>query len=113
MYIPPNWEFGPAFSKLRNFGGGGGSLNPPNTTPWVRQCLHRFKIIESPECPCDGRNQTVDHLIYDCTKLQRETEKPISSESKQDNRPVDGSDLVSRHIKYFTQFANSTDFEKL
>jgi hypothetical protein len=28
MYIPQNWEFGPAFSKLRNFGGGG--LNPPN-----------------------------------------------------------------------------------
>jgi uncharacterized protein Usg len=20
MYIPQNWEFGPAFSKLRNFG---------------------------------------------------------------------------------------------
>jgi hypothetical protein len=29
MYIPQNWEFGPAFSKLRNFGGG---LNP-QTTP--------------------------------------------------------------------------------
>jgi hypothetical protein len=27
MYIPQNWEFGPAFSKLRNFKGG---LNPPN-----------------------------------------------------------------------------------
>jgi hypothetical protein len=28
MYIPRNWKFGQAFSKLRNFGGG---LNPPNT----------------------------------------------------------------------------------
>jgi hypothetical protein len=35
MYIPRNWEFGQAFSKLRNFGG----FEPPQTPPWVRQCL--------------------------------------------------------------------------
>jgi hypothetical protein len=30
MYIPRNWEFGSAFSKLRNFGGGGvNSPTPP------------------------------------------------------------------------------------
>jgi hypothetical protein len=29
MYIPQNWEFGPAFSKLRNFGG----FEPPNHPP--------------------------------------------------------------------------------
>jgi hypothetical protein len=28
MYIPQNWEFGAAFSKLRNFGKGG--FEPPN-----------------------------------------------------------------------------------
>jgi len=50
--------------------------------------LHRFKIAESPECPCDGGNQTVDHLLYDCSKLQREREKLISNVSKQDNWPV-------------------------
>jgi hypothetical protein len=33
MYIPQNWDFGEAFSKLRNFGGG---LNSP---PRVRQCF--------------------------------------------------------------------------
>ena len=47
--------------------------------------LHLFKTIESPECPGDGGNQTVDHLIYDGTKLQRDREKLISSISKQDN----------------------------
>jgi hypothetical protein len=33
MYIPRNWEFSQAFSKLRNFFflGGGGGFNPPNT----------------------------------------------------------------------------------
>jgi len=50
--------------------------------------LHRFKITESPECPCDGANQTVDHLLYDCSKLQREREKLITNVSKQDSWPV-------------------------
>jgi hypothetical protein len=55
----------------------------------------------------------VDHLIYDCTKLQSEREKLISSVTKQDNWPVNISDLVNKYIKQFTQFANSIDFEKL
>ena len=50
--------------------------------------LHGFKITESPECPCDGGNQTLDHLLYDCSKLQREREKLIRKVSKQDNWPV-------------------------
>jgi hypothetical protein len=29
MYIPRNWEFGSALSKLWNFGPGGGGVNPP------------------------------------------------------------------------------------
>jgi len=57
--------------------------------------LHRLKIIESPECIYDGENQTVDHVLYDCTKLQKEREKVISNVLKQDNWPVNKSDLVN------------------
>jgi hypothetical protein len=32
--------------------------------------LHRFKIIESPECPCDGGNQTVDHILYEVSNYR-------------------------------------------
>jgi hypothetical protein len=31
MYFPRNWEFGPALSKLQNFGGWG--FEPPKTPP--------------------------------------------------------------------------------
>jgi hypothetical protein len=61
----------------------------------------------------DSRDQTVDNLIYDCTKLQRESEKLISNISKQDNWPVIKSELVNKHIKHFIQFTNSIKFEKL
>jgi hypothetical protein len=50
--------------------------------------MHHFKIIDSPECPCNGGNQTVNHLFYDCTKLQRKRQKLISNISKQYNWPV-------------------------
>jgi transposase-like protein len=70
-------------------------------------------LIESPECPYDGRNQTVDHLLYDCPKLQMERVKLINNTSNQDKWPVNKRDLVKKHIKHFKQFANSIDFEKL
>jgi hypothetical protein len=75
--------------------------------------LHHFKITESPECPCDGRNQTVDHLLYECTKLQVERVKLISNLSNQDKWPVNKRDLVNKHIEHFNQFTNSIDFKKL
>jgi hypothetical protein len=75
--------------------------------------LHRFKIIESPECPCEGGEQTVDHLLYDCIKLQTERENLIRSASHQDQWPVNKRDLVKKHLKSFIQFVNSIDFERL
>jgi hypothetical protein len=69
--------------------------------------------MESPKCPCDGANQTVDYLIYDCPILQRESEKHINKVSKQDNWPVTKSDLVNKFIKNFLEFTKTIDFKKL
>jgi hypothetical protein len=54
----------------------------------TRSYLYRFKIIESPECSCANGNQTVDHLLYDCSKLNNEGEKLIAHISKESNWPV-------------------------
>jgi hypothetical protein len=89
----------------------GGRTNTSTTLSSLRPIKHI--LIKSPKCPCNGGHQTVDHLIYDCNKLQSERKKLINSVSKQDNWPVNKSDLVNKYIKQFTQFANSIDFEKL
>jgi len=75
--------------------------------------LHRFKIIQSPECICTEGDQTVDHLIYDCGKLEKERGKLIAHISREDNWPVQKSVLVNKYLKQFSQFTNSIDFEKL
>jgi hypothetical protein len=41
----------------------------------TRSYLYRLKTIESPECHCANGNQTVDHLLYGCSKLNNEREK--------------------------------------
>jgi hypothetical protein len=57
-------------------------------------------------------DQTVDHLIYDCGKLERERDKLIAHISREDNWPVQKSVLVNKYLQ-FSQFTNSIDFEKL
>jgi hypothetical protein len=54
----------------------------------TRSYLYRFKIIESPECPCANGNRTVDHLLYDCSELNNERGKLIAHISKEYNWPV-------------------------
>jgi hypothetical protein len=92
----------------------------PNLTAFVtshgkiKSCLHRFKIIESPDCPFGGGGiQTVDHLIFDCSILQDEREHLIGKISRHDNWPVIKSQLGNKYIKHFIQFTNSIDFMKL
>ena len=91
----------------------------PNITAMVtahgktRSYLHLFKIIQSPECTCVNGNQTVDHILYDCSKLNNEREKLIAYISKEDNWPVKKSELVNKYLKQFINFANSIDYGKL
>ena len=75
--------------------------------------LHRFKIIQSPECVCANGDQTVDHHIFDCSKLDKEREKLIAYTAKEEDWPVRKSDLVNKYLNQFKQFINSIDFEKL
>jgi len=55
-----------------------------------------LKITEPPECRCDGGNHTVENLLYGCSKLQRERKKLIRKVSKQENWPVEKSDLFNK-----------------
>jgi len=79
----------------------------------TRSYLLRFKIIESPKCLCPNGNQTVDHLLYDCSKLNNEREKLIADISKEDNWPIRKSELVNKYLKQAIHFTNSIDYEKL
>jgi len=79
----------------------------------TRSYLHRFKIIESPECSCVNGNQTVDHLLYQYSKLNNEREKLVAYISKEYKWSVKKNELVNKYLKQFTNFRNSIDYGKL
>ena len=33
---------------------------------------HRFKIVYSPLCPCDNREQSLDNILFTCDMLQKQ-----------------------------------------
>jgi hypothetical protein len=72
--------------------------------------LHRFNIIESPQCKCKAGPQTVDHLIYECNMTKTERAALLTNISP-GAWPMEKRELLKKHTKQFTQFINSIDFE--
>jgi hypothetical protein len=57
--------------------------------------------------------QTIDHLLFDCAILQEVRERLIGKVARQDNWPVNKSQLGNKYIRHFIQFTNTVDFTKL
>ena len=76
----------------------------------TRSYVHRFKVTESPVCPCANGNETVEHIIYDCNKLSNERKKLIADTSKQDHWPVEKKVLLNNYLKQITHFINSIGY---
>jgi hypothetical protein len=45
----------------------------------LRSYFHRFKILDSPTCPCGADQQNVDHIIYECIKFAAERTSLVNS----------------------------------
>jgi len=37
----------------------------------IKSYLYKYKIIDKPMCPCKKGNQTVDHILFNCTVLEQ------------------------------------------
>jgi len=70
----------------------------------TKACLHRFKIIQSPECFCKHGNQTTDHLLYDSEILGKEREKLIAYTSREEDWPMRERELVNKYPKTIYKF---------
>jgi hypothetical protein len=79
----------------------------------VRSYLHRFKIIETPICPCSTTDQTIDHLLFECELLNKERDNLISTVSKTDVWPLSKNKLIRKHFKTFAKSTNQRSFDKL
>ena len=79
----------------------------------IQSYLHRLKIIGSPECPCKHGIQTVDHLIFQCKRLENKREHLKNSVLTAGNRPVSTSELTNRNLKQFINYMNLMELYKI
>jgi len=79
----------------------------------INSYLHRFKISETPLCPCGNQDQTTDHLPFECDLLQTERNNLSTTIRKTDLWPTSKSHLIKKHLRAFLQFANAIVIDKL
>ena len=75
--------------------------------------LHRFKISETPICPCGTTDQTIDHLLFQCELLNKERDNLISTVLKTDVWPIIKDKLIRKLLKIFAKFTNEISIDKL
>ena len=94
------------------------SLNP-NFTAMVtghgrtRAYLHRFRLIDNATCPCNKEDQTVDHLIHQCTLLYTNRELVRENIQQYGNWPASKQELITKHLNSFLIFTKSINFDEL
>ena len=75
--------------------------------------LYRFKISETPTCPCGDTKQTTDHLLYECELLKTQRGTLRSIVPKSEGWPTSKHILISKYYKAFTRFTNQISFDNL
>jgi len=57
--------------------------------------------------------QTVDHLVFQCERLENDRDILKNIVLKKGNWPLSKSELNNRNFKQFIRYINSMDFEKI
>jgi len=79
----------------------------------INSYMYRFKISDTPKCPCGNMAQIIDHLLFECDLLKKERDNLISAVSKPVGWPINKHTLMSKHYRSFLRFTNQISFDKL
>jgi hypothetical protein len=79
----------------------------------TRAYLHRFKILEHATCLCGKGDQTIDHLINQCSILHKQRDLFRSRMLKTGNWPAYKHEIITKHLQSFLVFIKSVNFDQL
>jgi len=71
--------------------------------------LHRFKIKETATCPCNMEDETLHHILYNCTRHNKQRDLLKVEILKTGSWPVTYEKLASAHLKPFLTFTKTID----
>jgi hypothetical protein len=79
----------------------------------TRASLPRFKILEHATCPCGKGDQTIDHLINQCSILHKQRDLFRRKVLKAGNWPASKHEIITKHLKSFYFFIKSINFDQV
>jgi len=79
----------------------------------IKSYLYKYKIIDSPMCPCKIGEQTTDRIVYDCDIVKQEIDKLKAEILRTENWPVSKDTLINKYTKIFNKFVESIQLENL
>ena len=80
----------------------------------IRSYLYRFGLTDTAMCPCEEEEETVDHLIFKCKKLNKNRNEMIKQiKNNGGNWPTSNETLFNKYLKFFVKFVKSIDFRDL
>ena len=80
----------------------------------IRSYLYRFGLTNNAMCPCEEEEETVDHLIFKCKKLNKNRNEMIKQiKNNGGNWPTSNETLVNNYLNFFVTFVKSIDFTDL
>ena len=78
----------------------------------LRSYPYRFKTIDDPTCPCQMGSQSTEHLIRECTILNKQRDTLKNGITDEGGRwPLSNSELANKYTNQ--KFVNSINFEGL
>jgi hypothetical protein len=75
--------------------------------------LHRFNLREDAKCICNKGDQTMDHILFQCTETRKQRDLLKLHLRAQRTWPTSKNELITKHRKAFTEYIESIDFDQL
>ncbi|KAJ4430954.1 hypothetical protein ANN_19547 [Periplaneta americana] len=78
----------------------------------INAYYQRFRIIQDPTCSCNNGEETVDHILLECSKYntaRNKLERIINS--KEGRWPPNRTDLITKYLKEYSKFIRELDLE--
>src|SRR5438046_7543389 len=90
-----------------------GALQQRNHVVWItrlrtghchlNEYLHRFNIIETPECECGVEKETVDHYLLNCElydEERHELRKKVRVQGMRSSTLLGDSQIIKKTVEY-------------
>jgi len=75
----------------------------------TKSYIYRFKITDNATCPCNMKDQTLDHRLNNCTRHKKQRDLIRQEILKTGSWPGSNKELTSKHLKPFLIFTKQID----